>query len=145
MKHASLMLIAILASPTIRATELPADLAKAVKDYDQAQITGNRAELERLLADDYTLLNSGGRTETKPQFIAESTAPGFKLEPFVVQDPVEKVWDQGAVMGGIVTLRGMDGGKPFAATLRFADIWARRNGQWQVIYTHVSKPPAAAK
>ena len=145
MKHASLMLIAILASPTIRATELPADLAKAVKDYDQAQITGNRAELERLLADDYTLLNSGGQTETKPQFIAESTAPGFKLEPFVVQDPVEKVWDQGAVMGGIVTLRGMDGGKPFAATLRFADIWAKRNGKWQVIYTHVSKPPAAAK
>jgi len=139
------MLIAILASPTIRATELPADLAKAVKDYDQAQITGNRAELERLLADDYTLLNSGGQTETKPQFIAESTAPGFKLEPFVVQDPVEKVWDQGAVMGGIVTLRGMDGGKPFAATLRFADIWAKRNGKWQVIYTHVSKPPAAAK
>jgi hypothetical protein len=145
MKHASLMLIAILASPTIRATELPADLAKAVKDYDQAQITGNRAELERLLADDYTLLNSGGQTETKPQFIAESTAPGFKLEPFVVQDPVEKVWDQGAVMGGIVTLRGMDGGKAFAATLRFADIWAKLNGKWQVIYTHVSKPPAAAK
>jgi hypothetical protein len=145
MKHASLMLIAILASPTIRATELPADLAKAVEDYDQAQVTGNRAELERLLADDYTLLNSGGKTETKSQFIADSTAPGFKLEPFVVQDPVEKVWDGGAVMGGMVALRGMDGGKPFAATLRFADIWAKRKGKWQVIYTHVSRPPAAAK
>ncbi len=136
------LLIAILASPTIRATELPADLAKAVKDYDQAQIKGNRAELERLLADDYTLLNSGGKTETKAQFIAESTAPGFKLEPFAVEDAIEKVWDKGAVMGGVVTLRGTDGGKPFAARLRFADIWAKRKGKWQVIYTHVSKPPA---
>jgi hypothetical protein len=144
MKNASrlALLIAILASPTIRATELPADLAKAVVDYDQAQIKGNRAELERLLADDYTLLNSGGKTETKSQFIAESTAPGFKLEPFVVKDALEKVWDEGAVMGGVVTLRGMDGGKPFAATLRFADIWAKRKGKWQVIYTHVSKAPA---
>ena len=135
-------MIAILASPTILATELPADLAKAVRDYDQAQIKGNRAELERLLADDYTLLNSGGKTETKAQFIAESTAPGFKLEPFAVEDAIEKVWDKGAVMGGVVTLRGTDGGKPFAARLRFADIWAKRKGQWQVIYTHVSKPPA---
>jgi hypothetical protein len=136
------LLIAILASQTIPAAELPADLAKAVRDYDQAQIKGNRAELERLLADDYTLLNSGGKTETKAQFIAESTAPGFKLEPFAVEDAIEKVWDKGAVMGGVVTLRGTDEGKPFAARLRFADIWAKRQGKWQVIYTHVSKPPA---
>ena len=50
------------------------------------RLSGNRAELERLLADDYTLLNSAGKTETKTQFVAESTAPGFKLEPFVVED-----------------------------------------------------------
>lgn len=135
--------IAVVVSPRTRATELPPDLAKAVKDYDQAQINGNRAELERLLADDYTLLNGAGKTETKSQFVAESTAPGFKLEPFVVRDAIEKVWSDGAVMGGIATLRGMDGGKPFEATLRFADIWAKRKGKWQVIYTHVSRPPAS--
>src|ERR1700753_1190985 len=104
MKNASLrvaLLTAILASPTILATELPSDLAKAVKDYDRAQIDGNRAELERLLADDHTLLNVAGKTETKSQFVAESTAPGFKLEPFVVKDAIEKVWSDGAVMGGI--------------------------------------------
>jgi hypothetical protein len=48
----------------------------------------------------------------------------------------------GAVMGGVVNLRGTDGSKPFSVTLRFADIWAKRNGKWQVIYTHVSRPPA---
>jgi hypothetical protein len=147
MKNASrvALLIAILASPTTPATELPADLAKAVKDYDRAQVDGNRAELERLLADDYTLLNGAGKTETKAQFVAESTAPGFKLEPFVVTDAIEKVWSDGAVMGGITTLRGVDSGKPFEATLRFADIWAKRKGKWQVIYTHVSKPPVPGK
>jgi len=121
--------------------DLPADLKKAVRDYDQAQIHGDRAELQRLLADDYTLLNSTGRIEGKAEFIAESTAPGYRLEPFVVLEPVEKVWSGGAVMGGVVNLRGLDGGKPFAVTLRFADIWAKRDGVWQVIYTHVSRPP----
>ena len=126
------------------AANLPADLAKAVQDYDEAQIHGNKAELQRLVADDYTLVNSSGRIQSKAELIADYTAPGYKIEPFEIQQPVEKVWSDGAVMGGVVDLRGTEGGKPFAVKLRFADIWAKRNGKWQVIYTHVSRPPAGS-
>ncbi|HJY37933.1 MAG TPA: nuclear transport factor 2 family protein [Steroidobacteraceae bacterium] len=124
------------------AAEVPADLAKAVKDYDEAQIQGDKAELQRLVADDYTLVNSSGRVQNKAELIADYTTPGYRIEPFEILQPVEKVWSDGAVMGGVVNLRGIDGGKPFSVTLRFADIWTKRNGKWQVIYTHVSKPPA---
>jgi len=123
------------------AAAIPADLAAAVHGYDQAQIRGNKAELERWLADDYLLVNSSGQTETKAQLIADYTAPGFKIEPFTIEQPVEKVWGDGAVMGGIATLKGTDGGKRFELRLRFADIWAKRNGRWQVTYTQVAKAP----
>jgi hypothetical protein len=123
------------------AAAVPPDLAAAVAGYDKAQIDGNRAELERWLADDYLLLNSSGRTETKAQLIADYTAPGFDLEPFTVEQPIEKVWNGGAVMGGIATLRGTDAGKRYEIRLRFADVWAKRNGRWQVIYTQVAKAP----
>jgi hypothetical protein len=134
------MLAALLLSSAATAADLPADLAKAVKDYDEAQVHGNKAELQRLVADDYTLVNSSGRVQNKAELIADYTTPGYKIEPFEIQQPVEKAWSDGAVMGGVVDLRGIDGGKPFAVTLRFADIWAKRNGKWQVVYTHVSKP-----
>jgi hypothetical protein len=123
------------------ASAVPPDLAAAVHGYDRAQIDGNRKELERWLADDYLLLNSSGKTETKAELIADYTAPGFKLEPFTVEQPVEKVWKDGAVMGGIATIKGTDGGQRFEMRLRFADIWAKRNGRWQVIYTQVAKAP----
>jgi hypothetical protein len=129
--------VAAAAAPS---AHLSPDLAKAVVDYDAAQIKGDGAELKRLLADDYTLINSSGSIENKAQLIADYTAPGYKLDPFVVKQPIEKVWTDGAVMGGIATLSGTDGGKHFEVTLRFADIWAKRHGAWQVIYTHVSKP-----
>jgi hypothetical protein len=135
------LIAALVCMSLANAAELPADLAKAVKDYDEAQIHGNKAELQRLVADDYTLVNSSGRVQNKAELIADYTTPGYKIEPFEILQPVEKVWSDGAVMGGVVNLRGTDGGKPFAVTLRFADIWVKRNGQWQVIYTHVSKPP----
>jgi hypothetical protein len=123
------------------AAHIPADLAAAVHAYDKAQINGNRAELERWVADDYVLVNSSGKVEDKAKLIADFTAPGFDLEPFTVEQPVEKVWEGGAVMGGIATLRGTDGGKRYEMRLRFADIWAKRNGRWQVIYTQVAKAP----
>ena len=138
--RAALLIAAMLLGSVANAASLPADLAKAVKDYDEAQIHGDKAQLQRLVADDYTLVNSSGRIQNKAQLIADYTAPGYKIEPFEIMEPVEKVWSDGAVMGGVVDLRGTDGGKPFAVKLRFADIWAKRNGKWQVIYTHVSRP-----
>jgi ketosteroid isomerase-like protein len=138
----AVLIAALMLGSLSNAANLPADLAKAVKDYDEAQIHGDKAELQRLVADDYTLVNSSGRVQNKAELIADYTAPGYKIEPFEILEPVEKVWSDGAVMGGVVDLRGTDGGKPFAVTLRFADIWAKRSGKWQVIYTHVSRPPA---
>jgi hypothetical protein len=123
------------------AAHVPPDLGAAVAGYDKAQSDGSRTQLERWLADDYLLVNSSGATETKAQLIADYTAPGFDLEPFTVEQPIEKVWKDGAVMGGIATIRGTDGGKRYEMRLRFADIWAKRNGRWHVIYTQVSKAP----
>jgi hypothetical protein len=127
---------------TAFAADIPKDLRKAVEDYDHAQVNANGAELRRLVADDYVLVNSSGRVQKKADLIAEYLAPDYKIEPFTVLEPVEKVWKDGAVMGGLVHLKGVSGGKPFAISLRFADIWAKRNGKWRVIYTHVSRPPA---
>jgi hypothetical protein len=117
---------------------VPPDLAAAVHAYDLAQSDGDRAALERWVADDYVLVNSRGQVENKAKLIADYTAPGFDLEPFTVEQPVERVWKDGAVMGGVATIRTSDGQR-FEMRLRFADIWARRNGRWQVVYSQVAK------
>jgi len=118
---------------------LPPDLAKAAAAYDKAQIEADRAELNRLLADDYHLVNSSGEIETKSQFVAESSDPAFKLDPFTVQSPIETVWGDGAVLAGEVRIKGTDHGKPFQAHFRFADIWRKSQGKWQVVFTEVTR------
>lgn len=124
---------AMLASAS--AATLPPDLAKAAKAFDEAQMHSDGKALQQLLADDYMLANGHGGVEDKAQFIADYTAPGFHLDPYVVHEPVERVWNEGAVLGGVVTLSGTDAGKRFQVDLRFADVWAKRNGKWQVVYT----------
>ena len=132
--------LAAAATPAF-AADLPADLARAAHDYDQAQIRSDKAELTRLLADDYLLQNSAGQVQDKASFIADSTARGFHIEPFVVEEPVEKLLGDTALLGGVSTLKGTDGGKPFSARLRFVDVWAKRDGQWRVVFTQATRAP----
>lgn len=120
---------------------LPPALAKAVAEFDHAQVHGDSAALGRLLADDYVLVNSRAQTEDKAAFIGDYTAPGFTLEPFTVEHELVRQWNGGAVLGGVATLRGTSGGKPYAVRLRFADIWRERDGRWQVIFTEAARVP----
>jgi ketosteroid isomerase-like protein len=133
-----------LALPTAAlAAPLPADLAAAVHAYDAAQVHGDRAALERLVADDYVLINGAGQVQDKARLIADYVAPGFKLDPFTIEAPVEKVLGDTALLGGRVNMTGTDGGQRFALVVRFVDTWAKRDGQWRVVYsqvTRVSKP-----
>jgi ketosteroid isomerase-like protein len=135
----------LLAAPVLaegqHSDPLPPDLARAAADYDQAQIHNDGPALRRLLADDYTLVNGAGEIFSKPGFIRDSTAPGFSLQPYVVEHEINRVWSDGAVLSGEVTLRGTDGGKPFTSHMRFADVWAKRNGAWRVIFTEVTRLP----
>jgi hypothetical protein len=133
-----MLIAAILAAVSVA---LPADLAKAAHDYDQAQVTSNRAELERLIADDYRLHNSAGQVQDKASFIADQVAPGYRLEPFTVEEKVEKVMGDAAILGGVARARGTSGGQPYDVTLRFIDVWQKRNGRWVVVMSQATRVP----
>ena len=121
---------------------LPPALAKAVAEFDRAQMQGDGAALGRLLADDYVLFNSRGLVEDKAAFIHDYTAPGTSMKPFTVEDEVVRHWPGGAVLGGVATLEGTSEGKPYKVRLRFADIWAERDGRWQVVFTEATRVPS---
>jgi hypothetical protein len=135
------MLAAILAAAVMQ-VNLPPDLAAAAHAYDLAQMHNDKAELERLLAPDYRLFNSGGQVQDKASFIADSTAPDFHIEPFKVDEPMETVMGDTALLGGVATLKGVSGGQPFTMRLRFMDVWAKRGGHWQVVFTQATRVPA---
>src|SRR5450631_4259078 len=133
-------ILVLIAVPAL-AAELPPDLAKAVNDYDRAQIDNDIPTLKRLVAADYVLVNSNATVENKQQFLADFRLPGFKIDPYVMQQPFEKVWGNAAVIGGLVNLSWTQDGKHQTRLLRIAYVWAKRNGHWQATYTQVTRVP----
>lgn len=120
----------------------PAAPMAAAEAYESAQIAGDAAALDRLIADDYVLVGSDGVRQSKAELIAFWTADGFDPAPVTVTEPVEHFWSDGAALGGTVTLSGIQGGEPFSVTIRYIDVWALRDGEWRVIYGQTTRVPA---
>jgi len=138
------ILVAALALASAHPVAAPSTaLDRAVADYDSAQVHGDGRALQRLLADDYVLANSGGEVETKAQFIADLTDPGYHLNPYVVLNSVERTWAGGALRGGVARLTGTAAGKPFDVCLRFMDVWRREGSTWRVAYSQAMRAPGA--
>lgn len=133
-----ILMTLLLAQPQTAVPSPPA-LDRAVANYDRAQTAGNRAALERLLADDYVLVSSSGDTEDKRAFVADLTAPDYHLAPFTVLRPVERTWNGGAIRGGVARLSGTAAGKPFQACLRFVDVWRHEASGWRVAYSQAAR------
>jgi ketosteroid isomerase-like protein len=126
-----------------RPSDLPPDLKAAAEAFEHAQIAGDAAALDRLLAKDYRLTNGDGAIDSREQFIRDWAAPGFDPDPVTVREPVQMVWGDGAALGGLVTLSGKQDGQPFSVTLRYIDLWERTAQGWRVAYgqaTRVKKP-----
>ncbi len=49
-----------------------------------------------------------------------------------------RFWQDGAALGGIVDAKGTDHGKTFTLHAQFVDVWAKRNGHWQVVFTQIN-------
>ena len=135
------LIAALLGALPMIATALPPDLAKAAKDYDRANVASDIAALERLFADDYVLVNSDASVENKQQAIADFRMPGFRIDPYVVTQPVQYAWSDGAVIGGVVHMAWTQDGKHQQRWIRIAHVWARREHGWQMIYTQVTRVP----
>jgi ketosteroid isomerase-like protein len=137
MKFAAAVLV-LTTMPSL-AVELPPDLAKAARDYDQAQFRNDIPTLARLVSDDYVLVNSNAMVENKQQFLSDFNLPGFKIDPYVLEQRVEKVWGDGAVIGGLVHLGWTQDGKHQTRVLRVAYVWMKRDGRWLATYAQVTR------
>jgi ketosteroid isomerase-like protein len=107
----------------------------------QAMAAKDIATLEALLADDLIYAHSSARLDTKQSLIAnmQSGATVYSaVEPSEV-----KAQDLGdaVVLTGIAQIKVTADGTPLAFGVRFTDVYARRNGRWQMVTWQSTRLP----
>jgi hypothetical protein len=122
-------------------TQLMQDLAKAVNDLDQATLRHDTATLSELVADDYMLVNSDTTLQDKQSYLADFKVPGFRIEAYKMTEPMQKVWSDAALTGGLLQLSWTQDGARHNRLLRIAHVWAVRDGRWRMTYTQLTRVP----
>jgi ketosteroid isomerase-like protein len=122
--------------------DVETEVKATAKAFDAAQLRKDRAALEQFLASDLIFVRGSGRVAGRADFIATFTDPEIDLEPYVITNPVfVRFGDHAGLVGGEAVMTGKEKGTPFTEHLRYADIFAWRDGRWQVVYIQVTMIP----
>jgi ketosteroid isomerase-like protein len=118
------------------------DVNAAADAFDHAQQVGDRATLERMLADDLIFIRMSGIVAGKKEFIETFTTTNVLLEPFTITNKMlVPLGADAAVVGGEARMRGTRDGQPFAQHFRYSDTFLRKDGRWTVVLVQVTPVP----
>jgi ketosteroid isomerase-like protein len=108
---------------------------------DVATRTKDRAALERLIASDFVFVRGSGRVGDRADVVSTFTSPAMTVTD--VKNEERKLIDLGdtVLVAAKVQLSGTEERKAFVENFRSVDVWAKRNGAWQVVYTQITMVP----
>jgi ketosteroid isomerase-like protein len=111
--------------------------ASVVMDLDRQRMAamGNKdtATLEKLIADDLIYVHSSARLDTKTTLIGAMTAGTTVYASVEPSNVSAQDLGSAVVLTGEASIKVTSNGTPMAFRVRFADVWANRNGNWQMV------------
>jgi ketosteroid isomerase-like protein len=137
-------LIAVLIVTAVNAGAGSNDNQKAVATLDaqyQAAVKANDAPtMDRILADDFILVEGDGSTSTKTDLLNEAKSGRFHYEHQEDLEQTVRVWGDTAVVTGKLWGKGSESGKPFDWTLWYSDTYVRSAKGWRYAFGQASLP-----
>ncbi|MEZ5459008.1 MAG: nuclear transport factor 2 family protein [Steroidobacteraceae bacterium] len=101
--------------------------------------------LERALAADLVYCHSTARCETRAEFLAALRDGGMRYRRIEVLELRSRVVGDAVLLHGRIALVAEMAGNPAQMQLVYTDVWARRNGRWQLIAWQSTRAPAPAQ
>ena len=148
MKHSWVIAFVVLGS-CLTAKAQTGDTAQELialeRSFNQALLRADSKAVERIHADDLVFTNADGSVTNKADLIGSIQSGDLKFDSIEMSDV--KVQDLGSV--AVVTGRVVETGRfktnDLSGLYRFTDIWAKRNGRWQIVAGHETKGADAVK
>lgn len=108
----------------------------------QAMAAKDIATLDSLLADDLVYTHSSARLDTKQSLIVGMTSGSTVYTSLEPSDVKAQDFGDTVVLTGIAQIKVSANGAANAFGVRFTDVYARRNGRWQMVTWQSTRLPA---
>jgi ketosteroid isomerase-like protein len=111
------------------------------KNFADALTRGDRALLDRLMADDFIGINPLCQVLEKLQVIEEITSPHYEVESLVNDDIRVRIYAEVAVATGRGTVKGKYKGEDTTGQFRYTRVWVRQQGSWRAVAAQATMTP----
>jgi ketosteroid isomerase-like protein len=108
--------------------------------YQAAVKVNDAATMDRILADDFTLVTGSGKTYSKADLLNEARSGNFQYEHQEDTDQTVRIWGDTAVVTAKLWEKGTNNGKPFDYTVWFSDTYVRAPAGWRYVFGQSSLP-----
>ena len=118
---------------------------EADRQFFTALISADVAALDRLLADDFLLIDvMSGSDVTKASLLAVIESGQLRFEAVEPVESLVRLYQTTAVITGRTQMRGRFAEQPFTVSSRYTHVFVEQQGQWRLVTaqgTQVSAPP----
>jgi ketosteroid isomerase-like protein len=112
-------------------------VAKELREIEDqlaaAWVAGDRSVHERVLAEDWSVIDAQGRIRNKAEVLEEMFRPGERELTGTIDEVNVRPYGDWAIVTGKTYVAGRYEGNEIKVTLRFMDVFRRREGTWQVV------------
>jgi ketosteroid isomerase-like protein len=119
---------------------------QAIVDLDrkrmQAMAAKDLGTLEAVLADDLVYTHSSARLDTKRSLIDAMVSGKTVYTAVEPSEVTAQDLGDAVVLTGIAQIKVVSNGTPNAFGVRFTDVYARRDGRWQMVTWQSTRLPA---
>ena len=119
-------------------TDSQSEVVEELRDIEHrlavAWVEGDRSVLEKILADDWSVIDLTGRILTRADVLEEAFATkDRKIVSMHIDNLSVRPFGEWAIVTGRTHATGEYQGAAAEVTLRFTDVFAYRAGNWQVV------------
>ncbi len=127
------------AESAIMAGSVEQTIMQLEQDWANALLKADTAWTDGLVSDDYLLTDPEGNLITKAQSDADLKSGVMHFESFKLDSLTVHVHGDTAVAFGLETEKSTYKGADSSGQYRFTDVFAKRDGRWMAVATHVTK------
>jgi len=125
----------LLFRPHSESSDDPSKLVAALdKEYQAAVQKNDFATMDRILADDFTLVTGSGKSYSKADLLNEAKSGRVAYEQQDDGDQRVRVWGDTAVVTAKLRAKGTESGKPFDYAVWFSDTYVRTAAGWKYVF-----------
>jgi ketosteroid isomerase-like protein len=117
------------------------ELVKKENEWARAWQLPDPAALENIIADDFTLISSlsKGEVTNKRQYI-DSTLKLVRGDGYSFVRMTVRIYGDTGVINAQFQQNATFAGHDWSGEFLLTDVWVKRNGRWQVVARHASRP-----